>query len=148
MRPLTINSKIYKPLIWVVIIALTATVLIVYRPMRLDDLVSNTFDDIAKINVKDYMGWVDKDYEVVDKKQIDCVSLFLKELIVRRQPRAFAPDQFTMRSGEDYIVELYQGNGSVDTLTLNSGYIRINDVLYPVSAPKTFALLRAMLVTE
>ena len=131
--------------ILVVIITMIIALSLIFHPMKVSDLAPDAFDDVASARVTVQLGMVDTIYELIEKDQIECVSMFLKEIIARKQVQMLVPESHMMHPGEDYLIELFHVDGSVDVVALYSGNIKINDIVYPVSSPKTFVLLRSML---
>lgn len=134
--------------ILIIVLVLIAIVIsiIFFRSMKLEEITPDTFADITMIKVTEWNGLVSSEHELISEGSIELVSKYLSEIIARRMIQVFAPDSYITGHGESYVVELWHdGLNRPDILSLNPGYVQINDVAYPVSAPRSFSLLHLIL---
>lgn len=128
-----------------VLIAIVISI-VFFRSMELEEISPDTFADITMIKVTEWNGLVSSEHELISEGGIELVSKYLSEIIARRMIQAFAPESYIAGQGESYVVELWHdGFNRPDVLSLNPGYVQINDVTYPVSAPRSFSLLHLIL---
>ncbi|MEG1813156.1 MAG: hypothetical protein RR296_11540 [Clostridia bacterium] len=117
-----------------------------FRPIQLSEIEPSVLEDAVKIQVTQYNGAVDDEYEVTDEAKMGLVAQYMGDILVRRIIPPFAPREFIEKPDEHYSVVIHHLSGPVDIITLNRGYVTTTDQrTYSVWAPKSFSLLKKMM---